>query len=39
MYITGNPLLNNCRHTMVNLAYTWDNEVGEQSGATSAILK
>ena len=23
MYITGNPLLKNCRHTMVNLAYTW----------------
>lgn len=23
MYITGNPLLENCRHTTVNLAYTW----------------
>lgn len=23
MYITGNPLLDNCRHTTVNLAYTW----------------
>ncbi len=23
MYITGNPLLENCRHTTINLAYTW----------------
>ena len=23
MYITGNPLLKNCRHTMASLAYTW----------------
>jgi len=23
MYITGNPLLENCRHTTVNLSYTW----------------
>lgn len=23
MYITGNPLLDNCRHIIVNLAYTW----------------
>ena len=23
MYITGNPLLQNCRHTTVNLTYTW----------------
>lgn len=23
MYITGNPLLENCRHTTIELAYTW----------------
>lgn len=23
MYMTGNPLLENCRHTTVNLTYTW----------------
>lgn len=23
MYISGNPLVENCRHTTVNLAYTW----------------
>ncbi len=23
MYITGNPLLKNCRHTTANFAYTW----------------
>ena len=23
MYITGNPLLENCRHTTINIAYTW----------------